>query len=131
VPHLVTRCELTDAAVVETPVAAANGDTTIANVVYFDPLSGKRAILEVSVVTMGSETSLARTSKAEMGAAAGEMGPSMMVFLKIVYARAKSAGKRQMTRQPEIKYILAQHDGAIVFRHEPERGVPGDGRGVP
>ena len=80
---------------------------------------------------MGSETSQARTSKAEMGAAAGAMGPSMVVFLKIVYARAKSVGKRQMTRQPEIKYIFEHHDGAIVFRHAPERGMPGDGRGVP
>ena len=71
---MVNRCELTDAAVVETPVAAANGDTTIADVVYFDPLSGKRAILEVSVVTMGSETSQARTSNTEMGAAAGRDG---------------------------------------------------------
>ncbi len=80
---------------------------------------------------MGSETSQARTSKTEMRAAAGAMGPSMVVFLKIVYALAKSVGKRQMTLQPEIKYILEHHDGAIVFRHAPERGVPGDGRGVP
>jgi hypothetical protein len=56
-----------DAAVVETPVTAADGDTTIAGVVYFDSLSGEREILEVSVVTVGSGTSLARTSRAELG----------------------------------------------------------------
>ncbi len=61
---MVKQCGLTDAAVVETPVSAADGDTTIADVVYFDSLSGERAILEVSVVTVGSDTSLARISRA-------------------------------------------------------------------
>ncbi len=58
---MVNQCGLTDAAVVETPVTAADGDTTMADVVYFDSLSGERAILEVSVVTVGSDTSLARS----------------------------------------------------------------------
>jgi hypothetical protein len=42
---------LTDATVVETPVPLpmADGDTTIADWAYFDPLFGERAILEVSV----------------------------------------------------------------------------------
>ncbi len=62
--HMVKQCGLADAAVVETPVTAADGDTTIADVVYFDSLSGERAILEVSVVTVGSDTSLARISRA-------------------------------------------------------------------
>jgi hypothetical protein len=62
--HMVKQCGLTDAAVVETPVTAADGDTTIADVVYFDSLSGERTILEVSVVTVGSDTSLARISRA-------------------------------------------------------------------
>ncbi len=44
-----------------------DGDTAIAGVVYFDPLSGERAILEVLVITVGSGTSLARTSRAAMG----------------------------------------------------------------
>ena len=61
---MVTQCGLADAAVVETPVTAADGDTTIADVVYVDSLSGERAILEVSVVTVGSGTSLARSSRA-------------------------------------------------------------------
>ena len=33
--HMVKQCGLADAAVVETPVTAADGDTTIAEVVYF------------------------------------------------------------------------------------------------
>ena len=37
--HMVKQCGLTDAAVVETPVTAADGDNTIADVVYFDSLS--------------------------------------------------------------------------------------------
>ena len=61
---MVKHCGLADTAVVETPVTAADGDTTIADVVYFDSLSGERAILEVSVVTVGSDTSLARISRA-------------------------------------------------------------------
>ncbi len=51
--HMVKQCGLTDAAVVETPVTAADGDTTIADVLCFDSLSGERAILEVSVVHCG------------------------------------------------------------------------------
>ncbi len=60
------QCGLTDAAVVETLVIAADGDTTIADVVYFDSLSGERAILEISVVTVGSGTSLAQILRAGM-----------------------------------------------------------------
>ena len=58
------QCGLADAAVVKTPVTAADGDTTIVDVVYFDSLTGERAILEVLVVTVGSDNSLARTSRA-------------------------------------------------------------------
>jgi hypothetical protein len=64
--HMVRQCGHADAAVVETPATAADGDTTIADVAYFDSLSGERAILEVSVVTVGSDTSLSRTSRAGM-----------------------------------------------------------------
>jgi hypothetical protein len=32
------------------------------------------------------------------------MGPSMVAFLKHVYARAKAAGKFKMTQHPQIKY---------------------------
>ncbi len=132
------QCGLADAAVVEAPVAAADGDTTIADVVYFGSLSGERAILEVPVATVGSDTSLTRTSRAGLGSvtallrareqekrshraiqkitnemgnstlfnlivlsASGAMGPSTVAFLKDVYARAKAAGKFQMTQQPD------------------------------
>ena len=37
--HMVKQCGLADAAVVETPVTAADGNTTVADVVYFDSLS--------------------------------------------------------------------------------------------
>ncbi len=83
---------------VETPVTAADGDT-IADVAYFDSLSGERAILEASVVTgirnlTGPD--LARGDRQCHGAAA--------IFLKDVFARAKVAGKFQMTQQQDIKY---------------------------
>ena len=45
--HMVKQCGLADAAVVETPVAATDGDTTIADVVY--SLSGERTSVVVSV----------------------------------------------------------------------------------
>ena len=51
---------VTDAAVVETRLAAADGRTYDADVVYFDPSSRARVILEVSIVTIGSGTSLGR-----------------------------------------------------------------------
>ncbi len=57
------QCGFTDGAVVETPIAATDGDTTTADMVYFDSLSGEREIFAVSVVTVGSDTSLARTSQ--------------------------------------------------------------------
>jgi hypothetical protein len=58
------NCGITDAAVVESPVAAADGDSTVADVVYVDNVSGKRVILEVSVVTVGSDSSLAGSARA-------------------------------------------------------------------
>ena len=43
--HMVKQCEHADATVVETSVTAADGDTTIADVEYFDCSSGERTIL--------------------------------------------------------------------------------------
>ena len=57
--HVVVQCGMTDAAVVETPVTSTDGSSTVADVVYLDNLSGQRVILEVSVVTIGSDSSLA------------------------------------------------------------------------
>ncbi len=45
---------------------SADGDANIAGVVYFGPLSGEQAIFDFSVVTVGSDNSLARTSRAEL-----------------------------------------------------------------
>jgi hypothetical protein len=50
--------------VVESPVAAADGDSTNADVVYFDRDSGRRVILEVSIVTVGSDSALAASARA-------------------------------------------------------------------
>ena len=134
--HMVKQCGVSDAAVVETPVAAADGDTLNADVVYFDPSSGERVILEVSVVTVGSDTSLGRTAREGLEAvtallrareqekrnhrvirkllneagnntiftpivmsASGAMGPSMVAYLKDIYARAKAADKFSMGKQ--------------------------------
>jgi hypothetical protein len=55
---------VTDAAVVETLLAAADGSTNDADMVYFDPSSRARVILEVSIVTIGSSISLGRGARA-------------------------------------------------------------------
>ena len=62
--HMVKHCGITDGAVVESPVEPADGDSTVADVVYVDNVSGKRVILEVSVVTVGSDSSLAGSARA-------------------------------------------------------------------
>ena len=54
--HLVVQNGVTAAAVVEIRLAAADGRTYDADVVYFDPSSRARVILEVSIVTIGSGT---------------------------------------------------------------------------
>ena len=51
-------------AVVETRLTAADGSTFDADVVFFDPSSWARVILEVSIVTIGSDTSLGRGARA-------------------------------------------------------------------
>ena len=51
---------VTDAAVVETRLEG----TFDADVVFFDPSSRARVILEVSIVTIGSNTSLGRGARA-------------------------------------------------------------------
>ena len=61
--HMVKYCGLTDAAKVESPVQAADGSSTVADVVYVDRASGQRVILEVSVVTVGSDSALASSSR--------------------------------------------------------------------
>ena len=55
--HLVVQNDVTDGAVVETRLTAADGGTFNADVVFFDPSSRARVILEVSIVTIGSDTS--------------------------------------------------------------------------
>ncbi len=62
--HLVVQNGVTDAAVVETRLTAADGSTFDADVDFFDPSSRARVILEVSIVTIGSDTSLGRCARA-------------------------------------------------------------------
>ena len=62
--HLVVQNAVTDTAVVETRLPAADGSTYDADVVYFDPSYRARVILEVSIVTIGSGTSLGRGARA-------------------------------------------------------------------
>ena len=59
--HLVNG--VTDA-VVETRLTAADGSTFDADVVFFVPSSRARVILEVSIVTIGSATSVGRGARA-------------------------------------------------------------------
>ncbi len=54
--HFVVQNGVTDAAVVETWLAAADGRTYDADVIYFDPPSRARVVLEVSIITIGSGT---------------------------------------------------------------------------
>ena len=61
--HLVVQNGVTDAAVVETRLTAADGGFD-ADLVFFDPSSRARIILEVSIVTIGSDTSLGRGTRA-------------------------------------------------------------------
>ena len=62
--HLVVQNGITDAAVVETLLTAGDGSTFDADVFFFDPSSRARVILEVSIVTIGSDTSLGRCARA-------------------------------------------------------------------
>ncbi len=61
---LVVQNGVTNAAVVETRLTAADGGTFDADVVYFNPSSRARVILKVSIVTIGSDTSLGRGARA-------------------------------------------------------------------
>ncbi len=61
--HLVVQNGVTDAAVVETRLATADGRNYVADVVYFDPFSKASVILEFSTVTIGSGTSLGRGAR--------------------------------------------------------------------
>ena len=62
--NLVVQNRVTDAAVVETRLKTADGSTFDADVVLFDPSSRARVILEVSITTIGSNTSLGRGARA-------------------------------------------------------------------
>ncbi len=61
--HMVKYCGLTDAAKVESPVQAADSSSKVADVVYVDRASGQRVILEVSVVTVVSDSALESSSR--------------------------------------------------------------------
>ena len=56
--HLVVQNGVNDAVLVETGLTAADRSTFDAFVVFFDPSSRARVILEVSIITIGSDTSL-------------------------------------------------------------------------
>ena len=62
--HLVVQNGVTDAAVVETRLTAEDGSTFDADLVFFDTSSRARVILEVSIVIIGSDTSLGRGARA-------------------------------------------------------------------
>ena len=98
---------------VETRLTAADGSTFDADVVFFDPSSRARVILEVLIVIIGSDSScecVRRTTGNHtiftpiVMSACGAMGPSMVAFLKEVYGRAKEADKFLMSQQPALKH---------------------------
>ena len=86
--HLVVQNGVTDAAVVETRLTSAHEGTFDADVVCFDPSSRARIVFEVSIVTIGSDTSLGR------GARAGMNGVNAQL-------RSARGGKVQPQRCPE------------------------------
>jgi len=63
---MVKHLGLTDAAVVETPVGAADGEMMNADVVYVDSASGRRVILEVAVISVDSDSALGASARAGM-----------------------------------------------------------------
>ncbi len=58
--HLMVQNGVTDAAVVEIWLAAADGSTYDADVVHFDPSSRAKVILEVSIVPGSSQSGFTR-----------------------------------------------------------------------
>ena len=66
--HFLELLGVTDAAMTEVPVRAPNGETLNTDVIYFDRSSGKRHILEVSIVSVNSDTSAATSSRRELDA---------------------------------------------------------------
>ena len=63
----------THAAVVETSLTAADGSTFDADVVFFDPSFRARVVLEVSIVTIGSDTSLGRGARAGLDGVSAQL----------------------------------------------------------
>ena len=62
--HLVVQNGVTDAAVVEARLTAADGSTFDADVVFFFDPSSRARVIMVSIVTIGSDTSLGRGARA-------------------------------------------------------------------
>ena len=62
--HLVAQNGVADADVAEIQLTAADGSIFNAEAVFFDPSSRVRVILEVSIVTIGSDISLGRGARA-------------------------------------------------------------------
>ena len=97
--HLVVQNGLSNAAEVETRLTAVDGSTFDADAVFSDPSSGARVILEVSIVTIGSDTSLGR------GARAGLDGISAQL-------RAREDEKRS---QSVVHRLLNEAVNNIIF----------------
>ena len=66
--HMAEQLGLTDQAIIETPISSSDGTTVNADVLYFDRASGNRVVLEVSIVSMGSDTALAASARGELDA---------------------------------------------------------------
>jgi len=67
--HMLRQCGVTDAAVTESTVFDRGGSGFDTDVTYLDPMTGKRVILEVSIVSLGSDTSVNTSASAGLDSA--------------------------------------------------------------
>ena len=130
--HLVVQNGVTDAAVVERRLAAADGRTYDADVVYFDPSSRARVILEVSIVTIGSGTSLGRGARAGLDGVNAQLrareeekrnhdvvrrlldeAGNNTIFTPIVMSACGAMGPPLYP----IRYLLSQHEAPRARAH--------------
>ena len=94
---------VTDAAVVETRLTAANRSTFDADVDFFDPSSRARVILEVSIITIGSDTSLGRGAQARLDGVNAQL-------------RARDEDKRNRS---VVRRLLNEAENNTIFTPSP------------
>ena len=80
-------------------MTSADGSSTVAGVVFLDSLSGQRVILEVSVVTMGLDSSLTAGARAYLGGVRAQL----------------QARKREKRNHGVIQKVLSDPGNNTIF----------------